>query len=110
MFGAGAQIIGLQFLKLDLRLVKNPSRSFKPVKSAGILWQIWASSSFGASLAHDGSWSKHTKPSIGFSSVRSAEEPDFLLVKRSGFAIGERHLPIESIIASRSTDVMVEPQ
>ncbi|GJY48803.1 hypothetical protein Tco_0438759 [Tanacetum coccineum] len=29
---------------------------------------------------------------------------------KSGFAIGERHLPIESIIASRSTDVMVEPQ
>ncbi|GJT27149.1 hypothetical protein Tco_0907424 [Tanacetum coccineum] len=27
-----------------------------------------------------------------------------------GFAIGERHLPIESIIASGSTDVMVEPQ
>ncbi|GJW59747.1 hypothetical protein Tco_0109082 [Tanacetum coccineum] len=26
------------------------------------------------------------------------------------FAIGERHLSIESIIASRSTDVMVEPQ
>ncbi|GJW16228.1 hypothetical protein Tco_0020361 [Tanacetum coccineum] len=28
----------------------------------------------------------------------------------TGFAIGERHLPIESTIASRSTDVMVEPQ
>ncbi|GJV99284.1 hypothetical protein Tco_1554536 [Tanacetum coccineum] len=26
------------------------------------------------------------------------------------FAIGERHLPIESTIASRSTDVMVESQ
>ncbi|GKE54494.1 hypothetical protein Tco_1489650 [Tanacetum coccineum] len=28
----------------------------------------------------------------------------------SSFAIGEPHLPIESIIASRSTDVMMEPQ
>ncbi|GJR65650.1 hypothetical protein Tco_0011715 [Tanacetum coccineum] len=28
----------------------------------------------------------------------------------TGFAIGERQLPIESIIASGSTDVMVEPQ
>ncbi|GKG50420.1 hypothetical protein Tco_0521520, partial [Tanacetum coccineum] len=39
-------------------LGKNPSRSFKPVKSAEIFWQFWASSSFGVSLAHDGSWSK----------------------------------------------------
>ncbi|GJW45396.1 putative reverse transcriptase domain-containing protein [Tanacetum coccineum] len=36
------------------------------------------------------------------------EYPHFF--SRFGFAIGERHLPIESIIASRSTDVMVEPQ
>ncbi|GKA07983.1 hypothetical protein Tco_0687314 [Tanacetum coccineum] len=52
--------MGLQFLQLELRLGKTPSRSFRPVKSAEILWQFWASSSFGASLAHDGSWSKST--------------------------------------------------
>nr|GEV71915.1 hypothetical protein [Tanacetum cinerariifolium] len=67
-------------LMLELRLGKTPSRSFRPVKSAEILWQFWASSPLRVSLAHD------------------------------GFATGERHLPIESIIASRSTDVMVEPQ
>ncbi|GJT09131.1 putative ribonuclease H-like domain-containing protein [Tanacetum coccineum] len=39
------------------RLGKTPSRSFRPVKSAEILWQFWASSSFGVSLTHDGSWS-----------------------------------------------------
>ncbi|GKE09644.1 hypothetical protein Tco_1413195 [Tanacetum coccineum] len=50
--------MGLQFIQLDLRLGKTPSRSFRPVKSAEILWQFWASSSFGVSLAHDGSWSK----------------------------------------------------
>ncbi|GJS47567.1 hypothetical protein Tco_0597688 [Tanacetum coccineum] len=79
-FGAGANLMGLQLVQLELRLGKIPSSSFRPVKSAEILWQFWASSSFRVSLAHD------------------------------GFAIGERHLPIESIIASRSTDVMVEPQ
>ncbi|GKA50669.1 hypothetical protein Tco_0743742 [Tanacetum coccineum] len=56
--GGGAKLMGLQFLQLELRLGKNPSRSFRPVKSAKILWQFWASSSFGVSLAHDGSWSK----------------------------------------------------
>ncbi|GKF20584.1 hypothetical protein Tco_0069222, partial [Tanacetum coccineum] len=49
--------MGIQFLQLELRLGKTPSRSFRHVKSAEILWQSWASSSFGASLAHDGSWS-----------------------------------------------------
>ncbi|GJT75384.1 hypothetical protein Tco_1042109 [Tanacetum coccineum] len=57
-FGAGAKLMGLQLLQLELRLGKNPSRSFRPVKSAEILWQFWASSSFRVSLAHDGSWSK----------------------------------------------------
>ncbi|GKB17004.1 retrotransposon protein, putative, ty1-copia subclass [Tanacetum coccineum] len=52
--------MGLQFIQLELRLGKTPSRSFRPVKSAEILWQFWASSSFGVSLAHDGSWSKST--------------------------------------------------
>ncbi|GKC02501.1 hypothetical protein Tco_0994111 [Tanacetum coccineum] len=58
ILGEGAQLMELQFLQLELRLGKNPSRSFRPVKSAEILWQIWASSSFEVSLAHDGSWSK----------------------------------------------------
>ncbi|GJX51008.1 hypothetical protein Tco_0277853 [Tanacetum coccineum] len=53
-FGAGAKLMGLQLLQLELRLGKTPSRSFRPVKSAEILWQFWASSSFGVSLAHDG--------------------------------------------------------
>ncbi|GJT08968.1 retrotransposon protein, putative, ty1-copia subclass [Tanacetum coccineum] len=51
--------MGLKFLQLELRLGKTPSRSFRPVKSAEILWQFWVSSSFGVSLAHDGSWSKN---------------------------------------------------
>ncbi|GJX56711.1 hypothetical protein Tco_0286608 [Tanacetum coccineum] len=51
---AGEKIMGLQLLQMDLRLGKNPSRSFRPMKSAKILWQFWASSSFGVSLAHDG--------------------------------------------------------
>ncbi|GJZ91323.1 hypothetical protein Tco_0663250 [Tanacetum coccineum] len=58
IFGSGAQLMGLQFIQLELRLGKTPSWSFRPVKSAKILWQFWASSSFGVSLAHDGSWSK----------------------------------------------------
>ncbi|GKB57417.1 hypothetical protein Tco_0913603 [Tanacetum coccineum] len=58
ILGEGAQLMGLQLIQLELRLGKTPSRSFRPVKSAEILWQFWASSSFGVSLAHDGSWSK----------------------------------------------------
>ncbi|GKA50926.1 hypothetical protein Tco_0744122 [Tanacetum coccineum] len=58
VFGAGAKRMRLQLLQLELRLRKTPSRIFKPMKSAEILWQFWASSSFRVSLAHDGSWSK----------------------------------------------------
>ncbi|GJZ82243.1 hypothetical protein Tco_0647416 [Tanacetum coccineum] len=54
----GAQLMGLHFIQLELRLRKTPSKSFRPVKSAESLWQFWVSSSFGVSLAHDGSWSK----------------------------------------------------
>ncbi|GJS48750.1 deoxyribodipyrimidine photo-lyase [Tanacetum coccineum] len=57
ILGEGAQLVGIHFLKLELRLGRTSSRSFRPVKSAEILWQFWASSSFGVSLAHDGSWS-----------------------------------------------------
>ncbi|GKE00799.1 hypothetical protein Tco_1388782, partial [Tanacetum coccineum] len=57
-FGAGAKLMGLQLLQPELRLRKTLFRSFRPIKSAKILWQSWASSSFGVSLAHDGSWSK----------------------------------------------------
>ncbi|GJX50468.1 hypothetical protein Tco_0277313 [Tanacetum coccineum] len=56
--GASAKRTGIQLLQLELRLEKTPSRSFRPVKLAEILWQFWALSSFGVSLAHDGSWSK----------------------------------------------------
>ncbi|GJV41610.1 hypothetical protein Tco_1420050 [Tanacetum coccineum] len=49
----GTQLIGLQLLQLELRLGKIPSRSFRPVKSAKMFWQIWASCSFRVSLAHD---------------------------------------------------------
>ncbi|GKB76639.1 hypothetical protein Tco_0943534 [Tanacetum coccineum] len=91
--GASTKLTGLQILQLELRLRKIPSRSSRPVKSAEILWQFWASCSLRVSLAHDGSW----------------RNP--IWSKNEGvFAIGERYLPIESIIASRSTDVMVEPQ
>ncbi|GJV39786.1 hypothetical protein Tco_1095901 [Tanacetum coccineum] len=55
---ASEKLMGLQILKLELRLWKTPSRSFRLVKSAEILWQFWASSSFGVSLTYDGSWSK----------------------------------------------------
>ncbi|GJW86571.1 hypothetical protein Tco_0161911 [Tanacetum coccineum] len=58
ILGAGAQLMGLQFLQLVLRLGKNPSRSFRPVKSAEILWQFWTSYSLRVSLAQDDSWSK----------------------------------------------------
>ncbi|GKA18008.1 hypothetical protein Tco_0697845 [Tanacetum coccineum] len=78
-WGAGAKLMGLQ---LELRLGKRPSRSFRPIKSAEILWQFWTSCSLRVSLAHD----------------------EFL---GASFAIVECHLPIESIIASRSTDVMM---
>ncbi|GJT39956.1 hypothetical protein Tco_0939821 [Tanacetum coccineum] len=56
--GASVKLMGLQLIQLELRLGKNPSRIFRPVKSAKNLWQFWASNSFGVSLVHDGSWSK----------------------------------------------------
>ncbi|GJU87797.1 hypothetical protein Tco_0347440 [Tanacetum coccineum] len=58
IFGECAQLMGLQLLLLELRLGKITSRSFRPVKSANILWQFWASYYLRVSLAHDGSWSK----------------------------------------------------
>ncbi|GJZ65793.1 hypothetical protein Tco_0622489 [Tanacetum coccineum] len=33
-FGAGAKLMGLQLLQLDLRLEKNPSRSFRPINQS----------------------------------------------------------------------------
>ncbi|GJU27374.1 hypothetical protein Tco_1139467 [Tanacetum coccineum] len=56
--GAREKLMGLQLLQLELRLGKNPSRSFRPVKSAEIFWQFWISCLFRVSLAHDCSWSK----------------------------------------------------
>ncbi|GJU31293.1 hypothetical protein Tco_1174882, partial [Tanacetum coccineum] len=82
--GVGAKLIRLQLLQLELRFWKNPSRSFRPVKSTKILWQFWASSSFRVSLAHDVPYG-----------LRIAQV----------FAIGKRHLPMESTIASRSTNM-----
>ncbi|GJZ30199.1 RNA-directed DNA polymerase, eukaryota [Tanacetum coccineum] len=55
ILGEGAQLMGLQFIQLDLRLGKTLSKSFRPVKLAELLWQFWASSSFGVLVAHDGS-------------------------------------------------------
>ncbi|GJR61470.1 hypothetical protein Tco_1503632 [Tanacetum coccineum] len=40
MLGEGEKLTGLQFIQLELRLGKIPSRSFRPVKSAKILWQF----------------------------------------------------------------------
>ncbi|GKA14865.1 retrotransposon protein, putative, ty1-copia subclass, partial [Tanacetum coccineum] len=50
------QLIGLQLLQLELRLVKNPSRSFRPLKSAENFWQISTSCSFRVPFALD--WNK----------------------------------------------------
>ncbi|GKE28007.1 hypothetical protein Tco_1443391, partial [Tanacetum coccineum] len=57
-FRAGAKLRRLQLLQLELRLGKTPSRSFRTVKSAEILWQFWTSYSLRVSLSQDGSWSK----------------------------------------------------
>ncbi|GKA07315.1 hypothetical protein Tco_0686539 [Tanacetum coccineum] len=57
--------MGIQLLHLELRLGKIPSRSFRPVKSAEILWQFWASSSFGVSLAHEGFGEGKWEPPCG---------------------------------------------
>ncbi|GJX96662.1 zinc finger, CCHC-type containing protein [Tanacetum coccineum] len=84
--GIGEKLMGIQLPQLELILWKNPSRSFRPVKSTEILWQFWASSSFRVSLAHDVPYG------LGIAQV---------------FAIGECHVPMESTIASRSTNVMM---
>ncbi|GJZ97956.1 hypothetical protein Tco_0670409 [Tanacetum coccineum] len=55
---ASVKLMGLQLLQLELRLGKIPSRSSRPVKSAEIFWQFWASCSLRVSLSYDGSWSK----------------------------------------------------
>ncbi|GKC57829.1 hypothetical protein Tco_1085427 [Tanacetum coccineum] len=39
-FRSCANLMGLQLVQLDLRLGKIPSSSFRPVKSAEILWQF----------------------------------------------------------------------
>ncbi|GJU82330.1 hypothetical protein Tco_1284695 [Tanacetum coccineum] len=51
--GGSAKLMGLQLLQLEIRLGKNPSRSFRHVKSAKILWQFSASCSLRVSLDHD---------------------------------------------------------
>nr|GFA06046.1 hypothetical protein [Tanacetum cinerariifolium]GFA06077.1 hypothetical protein [Tanacetum cinerariifolium] len=56
--GESAKLMGLQLLQLELRFWKIPARSSRPVKSAEILWQFWASCLLRVSLDHDGSWSK----------------------------------------------------
>ncbi|GJS41478.1 hypothetical protein Tco_0566521 [Tanacetum coccineum] len=53
--GSSVKLMGLQLFQLELRFGKTPSRSFRPIKSAEILWQFWASCSLRVSLAHDGS-------------------------------------------------------
>ncbi|GJV65252.1 hypothetical protein Tco_1476080 [Tanacetum coccineum] len=42
-FGAGAKLMGLQLLQLELKLGKSFSSSFMPVKSAEILCPFWTS-------------------------------------------------------------------
>ncbi|GKF50614.1 hypothetical protein Tco_0147081, partial [Tanacetum coccineum] len=51
------KFIGLQLLQLELILGKTP-RSFRPLKSAENVWQIWASCSLRVPFALDRSWSK----------------------------------------------------
>ncbi|GJX16751.1 putative reverse transcriptase domain-containing protein [Tanacetum coccineum] len=72
MLGEGAKLMGLQFLQLELRLGKIPSRSFRPVKSAKILWQFWASCSLRVSLAHD-ELKKNKASTSGTSSIFTIE-------------------------------------
>ncbi|GJW85334.1 hypothetical protein Tco_0158479 [Tanacetum coccineum] len=52
IYGVGEKLMGIQFLHLELRLRKNPTRSFRPVNSAEILWQFWTSYSLRVSLSH----------------------------------------------------------
>ncbi|GJW31360.1 hypothetical protein Tco_0051392 [Tanacetum coccineum] len=77
IYGAGEKRMGLQFLQLELRLGKTPSRSFRPVKSAEILWQFWTSCSLRVSLAHDDSWSNLVALDLG--STRSSRQKGFKL-------------------------------
>ncbi|GJT87935.1 hypothetical protein Tco_1069652 [Tanacetum coccineum] len=49
--------MGLQLLQLEFRLGKNPSRSFRPLKSAENSWKIWISCSLRVPFALDWSWS-----------------------------------------------------
>ncbi|GKA54607.1 hypothetical protein Tco_0753556 [Tanacetum coccineum] len=52
----GSQLMELQLLQLELRLGKNHSRSFRPLKSAENSWQIWISCSLRVPFALDWSW------------------------------------------------------
>nr|GEX57014.1 zinc finger, CCHC-type [Tanacetum cinerariifolium]GEX61598.1 zinc finger, CCHC-type [Tanacetum cinerariifolium] len=49
----GTQLIGIQLLQLELRLRKTPSRSLRPLKSADIFLQFYASCSFRVPFALD---------------------------------------------------------
>ncbi|GJU77417.1 hypothetical protein Tco_1274487 [Tanacetum coccineum] len=93
-WGESATLMGLKLLQLELRLGKNPSRSFRPVKSAETLWLFLASCSLRVHLLM-----------MVLGAITNVMSPIWSK-NCTGFAIGERHLPIESIIASRSTDVM----
>ncbi|GJS26940.1 hypothetical protein Tco_0487560 [Tanacetum coccineum] len=64
LLGASVKLMGLQIIQLELRPGKTPSRSSRPVKSAELLWQFWASCSLRVSLVHDGSW-RSGSPSCG---------------------------------------------
>ncbi|GJX25936.1 retrovirus-related pol polyprotein from transposon TNT 1-94 [Tanacetum coccineum] len=77
--GASTKLTGLQILQLELRLGKIPSRSFRPVKSAEILWQFWASCSLRVSLAHDGSWSNTYR---GYDRGQEAEQKQVEIIIR----------------------------
>ncbi|GKC13767.1 hypothetical protein Tco_1010549, partial [Tanacetum coccineum] len=61
-----SQLMGLQILQLELRLGKNPSRSFRPLKSAEKFWQILELCSLRVPFALDWSWSKW-EPSLWLS-------------------------------------------
>ncbi|GJU29853.1 hypothetical protein Tco_1173442 [Tanacetum coccineum] len=106
--GAGEKLMGLQLLQLELRLGKNPSRNldiFSHVTRLDYLIELpvrpWGGleARMGLNMPLD----------ICLLSTNSMR-PIMGLRIHMYLQIGERRLPIESTIASRSTDVMVEPQ
>nr|GEV86359.1 hypothetical protein [Tanacetum cinerariifolium] len=112
---SGAKIKGMQLLQLELKLGKIPSRSSRPVKLAKNVWQFGLQVHLGFHLLMMVLKASGSPPYgcvvnllVDFLYLVMAHETKQRIAQF--FAIGECHLPIESTIANRSTNVMVEPQ